>query len=406
MGWLPGIAPSGYINDKLAEKGEREIKKDPDRFPLIRKSWDLMLTGSYTVPQILHKLNNEWGYKTIKRKNEGGSSLARSALYKIFTNIFYTGIIEYGNNQYPGQHEPMVTIEEFDHVQILLGRKGKPRPQKHSFSFSGIFHCSECGCMYVAEKKHKIIKGTGEVRYYTYYHCSHSKPNFVCSQRSSIREEGLELLVEAELEKWELLPEFRTWAIDALKDSHKQEVQTRAKIYETLHKELISIQDKEDKLIDMRCSELIDDDKYKNRASEMQQRKKKIQEELRDTENRADKWIELTERTFDFVSYALQSFLSGDAQIKKEILIALSSNQEIKEGKLFVSANKWLQPIENKYPALKEEYLTLEPLETVLDKRKTEALDSVRLRWLRSLEEVRTYFKKQEATNCHSGRLG
>jgi DNA invertase Pin-like site-specific DNA recombinase len=29
MGWMPGVSPSGYMNNKTAEKGEREIKKDP-----------------------------------------------------------------------------------------------------------------------------------------------------------------------------------------------------------------------------------------------------------------------------------------------------------------------------------------------------------------------------------------
>ncbi len=383
MGWMPGVAPSGYLNNKLAQKGEKEILIDPDRFPLIRRAWDLMLTGSFTIPQILYKLNHEWGYRTIKRRKEGGNPMARSALYKVFTNIFYAGQFEYGGIIHKGEHEPMITLEEYDAVQIILGRKGKPRPKKHIFSYSGTFRCAECGCMFVAEKKHKVIRGTGEVRSYTYYHCSHSKPNYRCSQRSSIREEGLELMAEQEIAKWTILPEFRQWALDALKSSHKKEVESRGKIHETLNKELVSIQSKLDKLIDMRCSELIDDEIYKVKKAELQIKKDKVQEQLRDTASRAEKWIELTERTFDFVAYALQAFVSGDAQTKREIILGLSSNQTIQDGKLLVSANDWLQPIGNSYPALKEEYLALEPLETVLNKAKTEAIASVRLRWLR-----------------------
>lgn len=59
-GWAPNMAPLGYLNDKA----EKIIVKDPDRFPLIRKMWDLMLTGNYTPPKILHKANNEWGFRT------------------------------------------------------------------------------------------------------------------------------------------------------------------------------------------------------------------------------------------------------------------------------------------------------------------------------------------------------
>jgi len=382
MGYMPGVAPAGYLNNKLAQKGEREILKDPERFLLMRKAWDLMLTSNFTVPQILHKLNDEWGYRSIQRRKEGGSPMSRSSLYKNFTNIFYAGQFEYGGKIHQGSHEPMITLEEYDAVQIILGRKGKPRPKKHTFSYSGTFRCGECGCMYVAEKKHKVIKNTGEIRFYTYYHCSHSKPNYSCSQRSSIREEGLELIVEQEIARWMILPEFKQWALDSLQSSHKKESESRTKIHESLNKELLSIQSKLDRLIDMRCSELIDDETYRIKKDELQAMKDKIQEQLRDVNARAEKWIELTERTFEFVAYALQAFVSGSAQTKKEIILALSSNQTILDGKLLVSANKWLQPIGNKYPALQKEYQALEPLEKVLNKRKTEALDSVRLRWL------------------------
>ncbi|MDD5146886.1 MAG: recombinase family protein, partial [Candidatus Pacebacteria bacterium] len=52
-GWLPGIAPAGYLNTPDREKGYKVIVEDPERFPLVRRMWDLMLTGNFTAPQIL-----------------------------------------------------------------------------------------------------------------------------------------------------------------------------------------------------------------------------------------------------------------------------------------------------------------------------------------------------------------
>ena len=46
-GWSPNHAPIGYLNDKE----EKTIIKDPERFDLVRKIWDLMLTGRYTPPR-------------------------------------------------------------------------------------------------------------------------------------------------------------------------------------------------------------------------------------------------------------------------------------------------------------------------------------------------------------------
>ena len=63
-GWLPGPAPTGYLNDKLI----KTIISDPDRFDTVKKAWGLILTGDYSVPQVLDIMNNEWGFRTVKKK--------------------------------------------------------------------------------------------------------------------------------------------------------------------------------------------------------------------------------------------------------------------------------------------------------------------------------------------------
>jgi hypothetical protein len=50
-GWYPGVAPVGYFNRTNKLTGENTLIKDPERFPLIRRMWDLMLTGLYTPPK-------------------------------------------------------------------------------------------------------------------------------------------------------------------------------------------------------------------------------------------------------------------------------------------------------------------------------------------------------------------
>src|SRR5439155_22877489 len=44
MGWRPGMAPLGYLNDK----DTRTIVPDPERFDCVRRMWELMLTGVHT----------------------------------------------------------------------------------------------------------------------------------------------------------------------------------------------------------------------------------------------------------------------------------------------------------------------------------------------------------------------
>jgi hypothetical protein len=114
-GWLPGVAPLGYLNDTNKLTGANTLIKDPERFPLIRRMWDLMLTERYTPPQIVGIANKQWSFRTRPMRKKGSKPLCRSAIYKIFTMPFYYGWFEFpkGSGQlYRGKHEPMITEAE------------------------------------------------------------------------------------------------------------------------------------------------------------------------------------------------------------------------------------------------------------------------------------------------------
>ncbi len=384
-GWQTGIAPLGYLNDKE----NKIIVKDPERFNLIRKMWDLMLTGNYTPPKILDIANNEWGFRTRKFKRIGGCPLSRSGIYKIFTNLFYAGIIENAGVQYQGAQEPMITLEEYDRVQILLGRKGKSRPKQHEFAFTGSIRCGICGCLYTAETKKRLLK-SGEIREHTYYHCTRKTTKIKCNQRKNIKAEDLELMIEKEIEKYTILPEFLQWALEGLNKKNDAEIEDRTKIREMKYKNLLEAQKELDELIKMRYRLLIDDDEiFIREKNELQTKITQMKENLRQTETRAEKWLELTEKTFNFATYARTAFLKANEmgkaglELKKEILLAIGKTPIIKDGKLYIEPNEWLVPIKNDYPALEAEYLGLEPTKMPINKAETEALTSVRTRWLR-----------------------
>src|SRR6266699_1345445 len=83
-GWYPGVAPMGYLNNTDPQTGENNLIKDPERFALIRRMWDLLLTGLYTPPRIRDIANAEWSFRTRPTRKMGDKPLCRSAIYKIF----------------------------------------------------------------------------------------------------------------------------------------------------------------------------------------------------------------------------------------------------------------------------------------------------------------------------------
>jgi len=260
MGWYPTVAPIGYLNDTPNLKGQREIKSDPERFDLVRKMFDLMLTGAYTPPQILKIATEKWCFRM-----RNGKPMARSTLYRIFTDSFYYGMYEYpkgSGNWHQGKHQPMITVEEYDHTQILLGRQGKPRPKSHFFTFSGMIRCGECGSTITADEKIQVICSKCKFKFsakhikvcpkcntpieemkkpvilrYVYHSCSRGKkPD--CSQKHWIREEILEKQLVDILGRIEIPEEFHNWAMKHLRSENKEEANERNQILANVKKQV------------------------------------------------------------------------------------------------------------------------------------------------------------------------
>ncbi len=193
-----------------------------------------------------------------------------------------------------------------------------------------------------------------------------------------------------------IIPEFRDLALEFLGQNHEKEVTERSKIHETQQKTLLDTQAQLDELTRLRIKKLIDDDDYTRERDRLKIEVNKIKQLLSETENRAEKWLELTEQTFDFATYAHARFLTSDQKTKREIMTALGQNPTIKDGKLSIQANKWFIPIMEAYPALEKEYLRLEPNKKRSIKAKTEALTSVHARWYAIVDTIRTRIEENE----------
>lgn len=129
LGWLPSGAKPGYANDPYAEKGNKQLHSDSVRFPIIKKSWDLLLTGNYAPPHILKIINEDLGYRSPARGKIGGKPMARSQIYTMFRDQFYHGRFEFPMGSgawYRGNHEPMVTEDEFWKAQEILAVAAGP----------------------------------------------------------------------------------------------------------------------------------------------------------------------------------------------------------------------------------------------------------------------------------------
>lgn len=382
-GWLPGLAPLGYLN----EPKERTIVKDYERFPLIRKMWDLLLQG-IRPSKILNIANEEWGFRTRIHKKIGGNPLSMSGLYEIFGNPFYYGLIERKEGVYQGRHESMITEDEYWKAQEILGRKGRPRPKKHSFAFTGLMRCGECGGMITAEEK--------DNRYgyhYVYYRCTKKKRNTSCRQRY-INANDLENQISKYLGSIHIPERLLNLALEYLKEEEKEENKNYINIQKTQEKAHSECQKKLDNLNQMRLNDLIDDEEYLKEKRRLLKEKIQLEGRINSGDGNGKKAIELTEKTFIFAHHAPDRFQKGSPEDKRAVLQGLGSNLQLKDRKLFIDIEKPLLLIEKGLKEVDGEFDTLEPLKcSSITGEKTLSCSSIQ-RMCTLVEDVRTFYLK------------
>jgi len=379
-GWRPGLAPIGYLNDKYQDKGNKKIAVDEKKFDLVRKMWDLMLTGNYTVPQISEIVNDEWGLRTSYYKRQ--TRLSISHIYRIFTNPFYYGEFEYAGIVYQGQHKAMITSLEYEQVQKILGRKGKPRAKHKKLPLTGLIQCGECGCAITADEKIKYNKTNSKIRSYIYHRCTKRKAGTTCNQKP-VKYEDLENQAFQILDSISIPESYFDIAVEILNRENDKESGNRSLLIENQQKAFTECTKRIDNLIKLYISpdnasrELLSDDEFREQKSILLKEKSGIQRGLKNLDERINEWIDLTEKTFKFATYGKYWFSEGTYEDKSAILRALGSNFILKDQKLSIQLQKQYELIQNGLNLIRADYTTLEPPINASNKAKTAHLSAV-----------------------------
>lgn len=185
MGYRPGVAPLGYINNKLADKGQKKVELDSIRAPIIKQMFERCAAGE-SGHKILRWMNTKTDFTT-----RSGKKIVLSMIYRILRDTYYYGKFEYPRGSgtwYNVSHESIITKDVFDKAQENLEVTPKRKPGTQEFDFTKMIICGSCSSGVTAEEKFKHLSD-GTVRRYVYYHCSKGKR--VPCDEPYIREEDL-----------------------------------------------------------------------------------------------------------------------------------------------------------------------------------------------------------------------
>ena len=227
-GIWPQRTPIGYLNDKKT----KTIVIDPEKAPLIRKTFEAYATGNCTL-SALRKIIGDLGLTTHK-----GKELSISNYQYLLKNNLYHGLIYFGGEFFEGKHEPIITKKIFDICQEVMTKKSKPQHDGRlkPYVYRGLFKCAECGCCLTNETQ----KG------HNYLRCTKRKGP--CSQKY-IREEAMTILIKEEIRKVSLSSEVADWLIAEVEKDRAKDGDSSKNHIQKVNDEAVAVDAKLEKLM-------------------------------------------------------------------------------------------------------------------------------------------------------------
>lgn len=351
----PVLAPTGYVNDKYADKGKKKIIVDQNQFPLTRQLFDKFMTGAYSVLEI-HREALRLGIKS----NRGTTPISRTQTYELLRNPFYTGKFRYGGKIYQGTYDPMILPEEHELVLSILSGKSKPRQRKHEL-LSGFIQCGRCKGFVTGEEKTKIQKN-GNRHDYTFYACNAMRRHN-CDQPSI---SGKDLLAEVteRFAEIKIDPEFLQWAIGVLRRQEKDEVSQSIGRQEALNKQIRELKECIHNLFQLKISSanlngaMIGDDEFIHEKDRLNQELQLVEDRYKQVTERYVDWTIIAEKMFKYAANVQARFNDAPITTKIAMLKALGSNLYLENKKLEVDLYK---PFYFVKEANKQSNMVLEP---------------------------------------------
>jgi len=372
-GYTTGVASIGYLNDLSQEPGARGWIKDRDRFLLIKQMLNYYADGIYSVKELLHKAEFEWGLTTPQRKSQGGKPIARSYLYKILSNPVYAGHFygpdgtEYDLNS---SIERMISRETHEKILQRMGKTNNPRSSKNENIYAPHGECGTCKKALVMEKKRRVRCDCGhKFSYITqdtckrcgtrlvdmespkfydfdYIHCTKSHKKIKCTE-STITLDDFTLQLSNYLEEnLFITAKLAQWCLKHVKELDDAELANTVEIATARSSALEQAQKKYSNLLERRVAQLSLSVEQESQYDDLEKKLLNDIERFKGTNTEYEKIHKrFTKITNDFnlaleIAEIIKNGTNGE---RKEILSSFDSKLILTDRKLSVEPRKPLK---------------------------------------------------------------
>ena len=278
--------------------------------------FELYSTGNYSLED----------FQKLGLTNQKGNPYSLSRIYETLKRPIYYGVFKFKGEIYQGIHEPIITKKLFDQVQDMMIKRGKKRKnQNHDYSFIGLMKCI-CGCSVTAEKQ----KG------HVYYRCTKKKGP--CDQKY-IREEDLITQFKYWLKKVSIPDDWADKMIAEIDKEKNQQARSSITLVNSLRTEIISIDEKLDKLLDSHLEGIIENQDYLKKKEQLINIKNKLAEKIKELNKKGSNWLEPMRDFILDLKQTKKAASSGDHIEMKTFLKKIGSNFILKDKKFEFLAN-------------------------------------------------------------------
>jgi site-specific DNA recombinase len=147
QGLFPHKAPIGYRNlkkgiDQRPPSGVNIIP-DNEQASLIAHAFNAVAAGLRSIEDVRKECN------ALGLRSASGREIPRQSFHNMLRNPLYAGWVESGDLRVKGLHEPIVSQEVFDAVQVVLrGKEPEKQPYqkvREDFPLKQFVACARCG---------------------------------------------------------------------------------------------------------------------------------------------------------------------------------------------------------------------------------------------------------------------
>ena len=333
QGRLTGPAPVGYVNVKH-ETGNRIIKSveiDPRRASLIRKAFELFETQAFSKREIVDKVN-ALGFAMPRT----GKPLLDSRLEDILRNPTYAARIYVDrddDNWIPATFPAIVSGDLFDRVQQLLRRPLGRGPRSYlkinpEFPLKRFVRCAYCGS--------PLTGGTskGKGGKYSFYRCYNPQCYETKERKYRLEERFVSLLDRAQLK-----PGFLALYKEVLRDLWVERRGDAEMERRELRKQELNLNQKLERLIDLRCGEELDRDTFERQRDKYRADLANVKVRLSELGAKTGEVEKLLNSAFEVLSKAGNLWKDSDIDNRLRLQDAL-----FPEGVLYESKDGFLNP--------------------------------------------------------------